>query len=59
MEVQSQPRQIVRENLSGRNLSQKNRAGGVAQCVVPEFKPCTAKKKKKKKKKKNKKKKKF
>jgi hypothetical protein len=35
--VRSQPRQIVRKNLSRKNPSQK-RAGGVAPCVGPEFK---------------------
>jgi hypothetical protein len=43
--IQSQPRQIVRETLSQKNLSQK-RAGGVAQGVSPEFKPQCLKKKK-------------
>jgi hypothetical protein len=41
--VRSQPRQIVLETLSQKNLSQK-RAGGVAQGVGPEFKPSIAKK---------------
>jgi hypothetical protein len=36
--VQGQPRQIVRETLSRRKISQK-RPGGVAQGVGPEFKP--------------------
>jgi hypothetical protein len=36
--VQTQPRKIVHETLSRKNLSQK-RAGGVAQGVSPEFKP--------------------
>jgi hypothetical protein len=36
--VQSQPRQIVPKTLSRKNPSQK-RAGGLAQCVGPEFKP--------------------
>jgi hypothetical protein len=35
--VQSQPRQILRETLSQKSLTQK-RAGGVAQGVGPEFK---------------------
>jgi hypothetical protein len=38
IEVESQPRQIVCETLSRKNLSQK-RAGGVTQGVGPEFKP--------------------
>jgi acyl-CoA synthetase (AMP-forming)/AMP-acid ligase II len=46
IEVGSQPRQIVCETLSRKNLSQ-NRAGGVAQGVGPEFKPQYYKKKKK------------
>jgi hypothetical protein len=42
--VQSQPRQIVHETLSQKNLSQKkkkkkNRSGGVAQGEGSEFKP--------------------
>jgi hypothetical protein len=47
--VQSQPRQIVCENLSRKSLSQK-RAGEVALGEGPDFKPqyCTTKKKKKK-----------
>jgi hypothetical protein len=49
--VQSQPRQIVREALSRKYQSQKkkkkNRAGGVARGVSPEFKPQYYKKKKK------------
>jgi hypothetical protein len=36
--VQSQPEQIVVKTVSWKNPSQK-RAGGVAQSVVPEFKP--------------------
>jgi hypothetical protein len=44
--VQSQRRQIVQETLSRKNPSQKL-AGGVAQGVVPEFKPKYCKKKKK------------
>jgi hypothetical protein len=36
--VQSKPRQIVCENLSQKNPSQK-RAGGVAQGAGPQFKP--------------------
>jgi hypothetical protein len=43
--------QIVQEILSRKNPSQKGRAGGVAQCVGPEFKPQYHIKKKKKKKK--------
>jgi hypothetical protein len=35
--VQRQPKQIVHENLSGKNPSQKQ-AGGMAQSVGPEFK---------------------
>jgi hypothetical protein len=42
--VQSQPGQIVHETLSQKNPSEK-RAGGVAQGVVPEFKPQYHKKK--------------
>jgi hypothetical protein len=48
IEIQSQPRQIVCETLSQKNPS-KNRASGVAQGEVPEFKPQYLKKKKKKK----------
>jgi hypothetical protein len=47
IEIQSQPRQIVCETLSQKNPS-KNRASGVAQGEVPEFKPQYLKKKKKK-----------
>jgi hypothetical protein len=47
LKVQSQ-HQIVCETLSRKNPSQK-RAGGVAQCLAPEFKPQYCKKKKKKK----------
>jgi hypothetical protein len=36
--VQSQPRQIVHENLAQKTLHKK-RAGGVAQGEDPEFKP--------------------
>jgi hypothetical protein len=36
--VRSQPAQIVHKTLSENNPSQK-RAGGVAQCEGPEFKP--------------------
>jgi hypothetical protein len=43
----SQPRQIVQENISRKNPSQKW-ADGVAQGVGPEFKPQHHKKKKKK-----------
>jgi hypothetical protein len=43
--VQSQPRQIVPETLSGKNTSQK-RVGGVVQMVGPKFKPQYRKKKK-------------
>jgi hypothetical protein len=43
--VQSQPGQIVHENLSQKNPSQK-RVGGVARGVGPEFKPLYQKKKK-------------
>jgi hypothetical protein len=46
--VQSQPWQIVRENLSQKTPSQK-RAAEVAQGEGPEFKPQFHKKKKKKK----------
>jgi hypothetical protein len=45
-EVGKQPRQIVYETLSGKNITKS--AGGVAQDVGPEFKsPCCQKKKKK------------
>jgi hypothetical protein len=43
--VQSQPRQIVHEILSQKS-HHKERAGGVAQSVGPEFKPQYCKKKK-------------
>jgi hypothetical protein len=43
--VQSQPRKIVHETLSRKNLSQKW-TGGVAQGIGPEFKPQYGKKKK-------------
>jgi hypothetical protein len=46
--AQSQPRQIVLEILSQKNLHKK-RAGEVVQSVGPEFKPQYHKKKKKKK----------
>jgi hypothetical protein len=45
LEVQSQPRQIVRETLSLKTLH-KNKAGGVAQGEGPEFKPQYCQKKK-------------
>jgi hypothetical protein len=45
---QNQPRQIVHETLSRKYPTHK-RAGGVAQCVGPEFKPGYHKKKKKEK----------
>jgi hypothetical protein len=45
MEVQSQPRQIVYKTLSRKYLTLKNRAGGMAQCVGPEFKSQYCKKK--------------
>jgi hypothetical protein len=44
--VQSQPRQIVGENLSPKSPSQKRSASGKAQGVGPEFKPQYHKKKK-------------
>jgi hypothetical protein len=43
--VQSQPEQTVPETLSRKNLSQKKRAGGVAQGDSPEFKAQDQKKK--------------
>jgi hypothetical protein len=46
LEVQSQPRQIIQESLSRKNLLQE-RTGGVAQSAGPEFKPQYSKKKKK------------
>jgi hypothetical protein len=47
IKVQSQPWQIVQETLSRKYLTQKKRAGEVAQVVGPEFKPqCHIKKKK-------------
>jgi hypothetical protein len=45
--VLSKPGQIVRETLSWKTLHTKNRAGGVAPGVGPEFKPQYYKKKKK------------
>jgi hypothetical protein len=38
IKVRGQLRQIVRETLSQKTLHQKNKAGGVAQGVGPEFK---------------------
>jgi hypothetical protein len=43
--VQSQPGKIVPRDPILKNLSQKNRAGGVAQGESPEFKPQYCKKK--------------
>jgi hypothetical protein len=47
--VQSQPRQIVCKTISQKKEKKKitERAGGVAQCIGPEFKPQYSKKKKK------------
>jgi hypothetical protein len=45
MERWSQPREVVRETLSWKTLH-KNRAGGMAEGVGPEFKPQYKKKKK-------------
>jgi hypothetical protein len=46
--VQNQPRQIVPQDLISKKPFTKKRADGVAQGVVPEFKPQYHKKKKKK-----------
>jgi hypothetical protein len=49
IEVRRQPRKIVQETLSQKNLSHtKKRSGGVAYGVGPEFKPWYHQKKKKK-----------
>jgi hypothetical protein len=48
--VQNHPGQIVHKTPSQKYLTHKKRAGGVAQGIIPEFKPSYHKKKKKKKK---------